>query len=150
MRSVRLSHVWVVPSLWLMTTTFDNPAGVPAPPPGRYSHVARVDLAGSVLLLLSGQVAVGADGAVTGPDDMTVQTTTIFDRIGTILAAHGATFGNVVNIRSYLTDIDRIAEYGAVRRKYLNDTALPTSTTVEVSRLFVPGALLEVEVTAVV
>ena len=133
-----------------MTTIFDNPAGVPAPPPGRYSHVARVDLGGSTLLLLSGQVAVSEDGELIGPDDMTAQTATIFDRIGTILAAHGATFGHVVNLRGYLTDMDRIAEYGAVRRKYLTETALPTSTTVEVSRLFIPGALIEVEATAVI
>lgn len=133
-----------------MTTIFDNPAGVPAPPPGRYSHVARVDLGGRALLLLSGQVAVSADGEVIGPDDMSAQTAAIFDQIGTILAAHGASFDHVVNIRSYLTDIDRISEYGTVRRKYLNDAALPTSTTVEVSRLFIPGVLLEVEVTAVV
>lgn len=141
---------WVLPSLWLMTTIFDNPAGVPAPPPGRYSHVARVDLGERVLLLLSGQVAVDEDGGLIGLDDMTAQTTTIFDRISTILAAHGASFDHVVNIRSYLTDIGRIAEYGTVRRKYLNDAALPTSTTVEVSRLFIPGALIEVEVTAII
>jgi 2-iminobutanoate/2-iminopropanoate deaminase len=133
-----------------MTTIFDNPAGVPAPPPGRYSHLARVDLGERTLLLLSGQVAASEGGELIGPDDMTAQTTEIFDRIGTILAAHGASFGHVVNIRSYLTDIGRIAEYGTVRRKYLNDATLPTSTTVEVSRLFIPGALIEVEVTAVV
>jgi 2-iminobutanoate/2-iminopropanoate deaminase len=133
-----------------MTTIFDNPAGVPAPPPGRYSHVARTSLGDRTLLMLSGQVAVAADGTVIGPDDMTAQTVAIFDRIGTILAAHGASFDDVVNVRSYLTDIGRIAEYGTARRKYLNDAALPTSTTVEVSGLFIPGALLEVEVTAIV
>jgi enamine deaminase RidA (YjgF/YER057c/UK114 family) len=133
-----------------MTTIFDNPAGVPAPPPGRYSHVARVDLGGRVLLQLSGQIAVDDDGGVIGPGDMAAQATAVMDRIGMILSAHGATYDHVVNIRSYLTDMDQLAEYGAVRRKYLTDTALPTSTTVEVSRLFIPGLLLEVEVTAVV
>jgi 2-iminobutanoate/2-iminopropanoate deaminase len=130
-------------------TIFDNPAGVPAPPPGRYSHVARIDLAGTRLLLLSGQVAVDADRKLTGAD-MTTQTEAIFAQIATILAAHGATFEHVVSIRTYLTDMDQLAEYGEARRKYLNPRALPTSTTVEVSRLFIDGALLEVEVTAVV
>lgn len=133
----------------MTTTIFDNPAGVPAPPPGRYSHVARTPLAGGTLLTLSGQVAIDEDGSLIGPDDMTAQATTVFDRIATILAAHGASFDHVINIRSYLTDIGRIAEYGTARRKYLNEAALPTSTTVEVSRLFIPGALLEVEVTAI-
>ena len=54
-----------------------------------------------------------------------------------------------MNIRSYLTDMSRIAEYADARRSRLNPDRLPTSTTVEVSRLFVDGALLEVEVTAI-
>ncbi|MBV9449671.1 MAG: RidA family protein [Streptosporangiaceae bacterium] len=131
-------------------TLFDNPLGVPAPPPGRYSHVARIDLAGARLLILSGQIATDEDGKLIGPDDMTAQATAIFEQIGTILAAHGATFEHIVNIRTYLTDMDRISEYAQARRKRLSADALPTSTTVEVSRLAVPGALLEVEVTAVV
>jgi enamine deaminase RidA (YjgF/YER057c/UK114 family) len=131
-------------------TIFDNPAGVPAPPPGRYSHLASIDIADSKLLLLSGQIATDDDGKLIAPGDMTAQADVIFDQIGTILAAHGATFRHVVNIRTYLTDMDRIAEYGDARRKRFDTgSPLPTSTTVEVSHLFVPGALLEVEVTAV-
>lgn len=128
---------------------FDNPAGVPAPPPGRYSHVARIDLGERTMLVLSGQVAVDADGELVGEGDMAAQTAYVMDTIGTILAAHGAGFGDVVNVRTYLTDMSRLAEYGQARRGRFGDTP-PTSTTVEVSRLFVPGALLEVEVTAVV
>jgi enamine deaminase RidA (YjgF/YER057c/UK114 family) len=131
-------------------TIFDNPAGVPAPPPGRYSHLASIDIADSKLLLLSGQLAADEDGNLIGPDDMAAQADAIFDQIGTILAAHGASFQHIVNIRTYLTDMDRIAEYADARRKRFDANALPTSTTVEVSRLFLSGALLEVEVTAVV
>ena len=131
-------------------TTFDNPAGVPAPPPGRYSHLAIIDLADKKFLILSGQIATDGDGKLIGPDDMTAQTNAIFDQIGAILAAHGAAFEHVVNIRTYLTDMDRIAEYANARRARFSDHArLPTSTTVEVTRLAVPGALIEVEVTAV-
>jgi 2-iminobutanoate/2-iminopropanoate deaminase len=131
-------------------TIFDNPPGVPAPPPGRYSHLARVELAGARLLILSGQIATDEGGKLIGPDDMTAQADAIFDQIGTILAAHGAGFEHIVNIRTYLTDMDRIAEYAEARRKRLSADSLPTSTTVEVSRLAVPGALVEIEVTAVV
>jgi enamine deaminase RidA (YjgF/YER057c/UK114 family) len=132
-------------------TIFDNPPGVPAPPPGRYSHLASIDLGDKKLLILSGQIATDDDGALIGPGDMTAQADAIFGQIGAILAAHGAGFEHIVNIRTYLTDMDRIAEYGDARRKHFKDDHdMPTSTTVEVSRLFVPGALLEVEVTAVV
>ncbi|WP_324608096.1 hypothetical protein [Streptomyces sp. 142MFCol3.1] len=54
-----------------------------------------------------------------------------------------------MNIRTYLTDIDGIGEYGAVRREFLTGTA-PTSMTFEASRLFKPDALVEVEVVAAI
>lgn len=130
-------------------TVFDNPASVPAPPPGRYSHVARIDLGERTLLVLSGQVAVDEHGDLVGPDDMAEQTRCVLETIGKILSAHGAGFEHIVNIRSYLTDLSRIAEYGQARREFLSDP-MPTSTTVGVSGLFIEGALLEVEVTAVV
>ena len=131
-------------------TSFDNPAGVPTPPPGRYSHVCRVPLGDTDLLLVSGQVAVDDEMRVLAPDDMRAQSERIFEILATILAAHGGTFGDVVNIRTYLTDISRLGEYAEVRLRHLPIDRPPTSTTVEVSALFLPGAVIEVEITAVV
>jgi len=127
----------------------DNPAGVPAPPPGRYSHVVRLELGNCTVLLLSGQCSIDDDFNVVAPNDMRAQSERIFEIIGTILGAHGGTFADIVTIRTYLTDMDRRAEYGEVRRKYLPADQLPTSTTVEVSALFLPEAIVEVEVMAV-
>ncbi len=132
-----------------MKKIVDNPAGVPAPPPGRYSHVVRLEMGDTTLLLLSGQCAVDDDMNVVAPGDMRGQTERIFEIIGAILDAHGAKFTDIVNIRTYLTDINRRAEYGEVRRRYLDPEQLPTSTTVEVSALFLPEAVIEVEVMAV-
>jgi 2-iminobutanoate/2-iminopropanoate deaminase len=129
-------------------TTFHNPPTAP-PPAAAYSQLAEIDLGATRLLILSGQAALDHDGTVVGGDDMAAQTKFTFDAIAALLADRGATFADVVNIRTYLADMDRLPEYGAVRRTYLGDT-LPTSTTVEVSRLFRPGLLLEVDVTAVV
>jgi 2-iminobutanoate/2-iminopropanoate deaminase len=126
--------------------TLDNPSNVPAPA-GAYSHVARLELDGGALLVISGQIATGADGELAGEGDMTAQSERVFDSLGAILAAHGATFADVINIRTYVTDMDRIREYALVRRRYLTGDP-PTSTTVEVSRLVVPGALVEVEAMA--
>lgn len=130
-----------------MRKTADNPAGVPAPA-GRYSHVVKLDLGTGALLVLSGQVSVDDDGKVVAPGDLAGQTERVFELIQTILEAHGATFADVINIRTYLTDISRLSEYATVRRRYVQTEAPPTSTTVEVSKLFSPDALVEVEVTA--
>ncbi|WP_320068836.1 RidA family protein [Micromonospora sp. RTGN7] len=126
-----------------------NPAEAPAPA-GPYSQVAELDLGSGKLLILSGQVALDdANKEIVGAGDMTVQADRTLEIIGRLLAAHGATFADVVNIRTYLTDMGHRAEYAAVRAKYFTGD-LPTSTTVEVSKLFRDEALIEIEVTAAV
>jgi enamine deaminase RidA (YjgF/YER057c/UK114 family) len=131
-----------------VSVTFHNPPSAPAPLADRYSNLAEIDLGPVTMLVLSGQVAMDYDGTFVG-DDLTTQSEQVFRSIEALLSAHGATFEHVVNIRTYLTDMDLLGEYGAVRRKYVTGTP-PTSTTVEVSRLFRPEALLEVDITAVV
>ncbi|HEU5471369.1 MAG TPA: RidA family protein [Actinophytocola sp.] len=131
-----------------MTVTFHNPPTAPAPLAARYSNIAEIDLGQVTLLVLSGQVALDFDGSFVG-GDMTAQSEHVFGAIGALLAAHRAGFEHVVNVRTYLTDMNLLADYGAVRRRYLTGTP-PTSTTIEVSRLFHPEALLEVDIMAVV
>ncbi|OKI67397.1 RidA family protein [Micromonospora sp. CB01531] len=132
-----------------MTVILDNPATVPAPYGDRFAHVARFDLPGGALLVLSGQVGVDDAGAVVAPGDVRAQSERIFELIGGLLAAHGATFADVMHVRTFMTDLDDLAGYGAVRSRYFAG-AKPASTTVEVNRLFLDGAVLEVEVTAAV
>ena len=131
-----------------MHTTLDDPAAAPAPA-GPYSHVARIDTGDGALLFVSGQVAVDDAGDVVGKGDIEAQSRRIFEIFDALLRAHGATFDDVVNIRTYLVDMDQRAGYAKVRREFLTGTP-PTSTTVEVSRLFLDDALLEVELVATV
>ncbi|WP_190139692.1 RidA family protein [Streptomyces longispororuber] len=124
-----------------MDVTLADPAGAPAPL-GPYSQVAHVRLAdGGALLHVSGQIADG--------EDITAQSHGIFDTLAALLAAYGGTLDNIINIRTFMTDLDDLPGYAAVRRARLTGTP-PTSTTVEVSRLFRPEALIEVEVVAAV
>ncbi|GGW81913.1 RidA family protein [Streptomyces lomondensis] len=125
-----------------MQITLDNPASAPQPLSPYYSQVARLEQAdGSALLFVSGQIAEG--------DTLAEQTRGVFETLTALLHAHGATLADVVNIRTYLTDISRLEEYGTVRRQFLTGTP-PTSMTFEASRLFRPEALVEVEVVAAV
>ncbi|MEO3782748.1 Rid family hydrolase [Actinocorallia sp. B10E7] len=119
-----------------------NPATVPATN-GFYSHATR---AGG-LLFVSGQVALDDDGELVGPDDMAAQSERVMVLLGRILADQGCTFEDVTHVRTFVTDLSRLREYGVVRNRYFPKDP-PASTTVEVSRLFIPGALLEVEATA--
>lgn len=133
-----------------MKLTLDNPPTVAAPFGDRYANVARIDVGGGALLMLAGQVAVDDTGAVVAPADAGAQAERIFEIIGGLLAANGASFDDVLHIRTFMTSLDDLPAYGAVRRRLFQGTPPPASTTVEVSRLFLPGAVLEVEVTAVV
>ena len=127
----------------------DNPASVAAPFGDRFAHVARVDLREtSALLLLAGQVAVDDDGTVVAPGDAGRQAERIFEIVAGLLAAHGATLGDVLHLRTFMTDLADLPAYGVVRRRLFPGTPPPASTTVQVGALFLPGAVLEVEVTA--
>ncbi|MGW7067400.1 RidA family protein [Streptomyces sp. NPDC054855] len=124
-----------------MNITIDNPASAPQPL-GPYSQVARVELdGGGALLYLSGQIA--------GGDGVAAQSRGIFEALSALLAAHGATLDDVINIRTFMTDLGDLPQYAAVRAQFLT-AAPPTSTTVEVPRLFRPEALIEIDVVAAV
>ena len=126
---------------------FDNLATVPAPA-GQYSHVARAELGDTTHPAAFWPSRPRRRRQIVGGNNMAAQAEYIMDTITAILAAHGATLADVVIIRAYLTDMNRLPDYGKVRAARFTGTP-PTVTTVEVSRLFVPGALLEVEVLAI-
>ncbi|MFI7129950.1 Rid family hydrolase [Nonomuraea sp. NPDC050153] len=107
---------------------------------GRYSHAVRV----GDMLYVSGQAAFDEHGDLVGEGSMAAQSEHIFQVVSRILADQGATFEDIAFIRTYVTDMDQLIEYGRVRAKYITGTP-PASTTVEVSRLFRPGLLLEVD-----
>jgi 2-iminobutanoate/2-iminopropanoate deaminase len=130
-----------------MKMTLDNPASVAAPFGDRFAHVARLEVGGGALLVLSGQVAVDDSGAVVAPGEVVAQARRIFEIIHGVLAAHGAGFADVLHVRTFMTDLGDLPGYAAVRRTVFPGPP-PASTTVEVSRLFLPGAVLEVEITA--
>jgi 2-iminobutanoate/2-iminopropanoate deaminase len=130
-----------------MKMTLDNPASVAAPFGDRFAHVARLEVGGGALLVLSGQVAVDDSGAVVAPGEVTAQARRIFEIVHGVLAAHGAGFADVLHVRTFMTDLGDLPGYAAVRRAVFPGPP-PASTTVEVSRLFLPGAVLEVEITA--
>jgi reactive intermediate/imine deaminase len=113
-------------------------------PPG-YSHA----MAAGGLLFVSGQVPLDASGAVVGVDDMAQQTRQVFRNLGAVLEAAGATFADVVKLTYFVRDINAVAAIRAVRDEFIDTANPPASSLVEVSRLFIPDLLIEVEAVAV-
>ena len=131
-----------------MRITAMNPDTI-ASPGGNYSHAVRIDTDDGVLLFVSGQVAFDVNGDLVGEGDLARQTEAVFENLKAILEANGGTFDHVVKISTFMTDIGRLAEMRDVRLRYLPDPP-PASTTVEVSSLFRPEALIEVEAVAAI
>ena len=113
-----------------------------APP---LSHYTDAVIAGDQLYL-SGIVPVDAEGRVVG-DDVVAQARQVFSIMAQVLAAAGATAADVVKVTVYLLDIDDRPKINPVRQEFFG-AARPASTLVEVSRLAVDGALLEIEAVA--
>jgi 2-iminobutanoate/2-iminopropanoate deaminase len=99
------------------------------------------------LLFVSGCIPVDEHGQLVGGDDVVAQARQVFANIGRVLAEAGAGFGDVLKVTVYLTDIDDRSRINPVRKEVFGE-ARPASTLVEVARLALPGARLEVDAVA--
>ena len=111
------------------------------------SHYTDAVRAGD-LIFVSGCVPVDGEGRLVGGDDVVAQARQVFENIGAVLAAAGAGFSDVAKVTVYLTDIDDRPRINPVRKEFFGD-ARPASTLVEVSRLAIRGAKIEVEAVAI-
>jgi 2-iminobutanoate/2-iminopropanoate deaminase len=114
-----------------------------APP---ISHYADAVLAGDALYI-SWIVPVDAEGALVGAGDVVAQARQVFATMGRVLAAAGARPTDVVKVTVYLLDVDDRPHINPVRQEFFG-AARPASTLVEISRLAVEGARLEVDAVA--
>jgi 2-iminobutanoate/2-iminopropanoate deaminase len=112
------------------------------------SHFTDAVLSGD-LLFVSGIVAVDGEGRLVGRDDVVAQAGQVFENMRAVLAAAGCGFEAVVKVTVFLTDIDDRPKINPVRQEVFG-SARPASTLVEVSRLAIDGAKIEVEAVAVV
>ena len=113
-----------------------------------YSQVATVT--GGTIVFVAGQVALDKSGNVVGKDDFRVQVQQVFENLKAAIEAAGGTFDDVVKLNGYFLDLSHLPEFREVRDQYVNVKNPPTSTAVQVPRLFRPEFLVEIEAVAVV
>ena len=124
-----------------VTRTGLDPDGAPAADSG-YTPGIKAE-GGQTIIFVSGQ------GPRDYEADMETQMRQTFDRIGEVLAEAGATFENVVILRSYFVNIARdLPAYRKVRKEYLK-APYPASTAVGTPELAIPGLQIEIEAVAV-
>ena len=110
-----------------------------------YSRALRV----GDRVFVSGTTALSARGVVEGQGDLYRQTRNTMDTIFAALAQAGAAREDIVYTKTFLTDLDRSADYTRAWLEALGDVR-PTSTLLGIPALVFPDMLVEIEVEAVV
>jgi 2-aminomuconate deaminase len=123
-----------------------------AKPRGKYPHVKR---AGD-FLIVSGTSARRADNTIAGAGsdefgtthlDIRAQTRAVIENVRDVLQAAGASLDDLVEVTSYLVNMNDFAGYNEVYGEYF-DYDGPARTTVAVHQLPHPHLLLEIRAVA--
>lgn len=123
-----------------------------AKPRGRYPHIKRV----GDLLFVSGVSSRRAEGSFRGAtvDDMGnteldigEQTKAVLENIDDILSSEGASLKDVVDLTSFLVNMNDFKGYNEAYGNYFDQNG-PTRTTVAVHQLPHPLILIEIKVIA--
>lgn len=100
------------------------------------------------LLFISGQTAIGDDGTLVGTGDFDAQAKKAFENLDMVLKAGGSSLKNVIKVTIMLRDMGNFGKVVELRRNYFTPP-YPADTIFEVSSLFSPDALIEIEAIAV-
>jgi enamine deaminase RidA (YjgF/YER057c/UK114 family) len=129
------------------TITRLNPPELGTPP--GYSQI--VEVTARRIIFIAGQTALDADGHLIGNSDFAAQAGQVFENLSIALRASGCTAANLVKLTVFLTDMDNLARYREARNRFFNSVtppAAPAVTLVEVSKLYGPDFLIEIEAIA--
>jgi reactive intermediate/imine deaminase len=86
------------------------------------------------VLYISGQVGIDQGTNTLVTDSFGAEAKQVMDNIGKILRNHNLTYGDLVNVTIYLTDMDYYGETNDVYRKYFA-TAFPARVCIAVKQL---------------
>jgi enamine deaminase RidA (YjgF/YER057c/UK114 family) len=117
-------------------------------PPG-YSQI--VEVSAGRMIFIAWQTALDRDGHLVGKSDFAAQAAQVFCNLTIALAASGCTAANLVKLTVFLTDIENLALYRQARNRFFDSVtppAAPAVTLVEVSKLYGPDFLIEIEAIA--
>lgn len=101
-------------------------------------------------LYISGQTAMSEAGRPEHDGDIAAQLARAVDNLEAVLTAADMSLANLVRLNVYTTDIDALfGHYGVLAGRLGAAGVAPTTTMLGVTRLAIPGQLVELEGTAV-
>jgi enamine deaminase RidA (YjgF/YER057c/UK114 family) len=126
-----------------------NPPAL-ATPPG-YSQV--VDVRASRIIFIAGQTALDRHGELVGRNDFAAQADQVFRNMSVALQSVGCTASNLVKLTVFVRDMGHLSSYRKARDRFfatVTPPAAPAVTLVEVSKLYGPDLLIEIEAVAAI
>lgn len=108
-----------------------------------YSQCVRV----GPFVYLAGQCGLGIDHQVVSPE-FEPQARAALERMRSAVEAAGGTIHDIVTMTVFITDTDLGRVFTSLRREFFGHD-FPASALVGVSKLMVPGAMIEIQATAV-
>jgi 2-iminobutanoate/2-iminopropanoate deaminase len=119
---------------------------------GRFSEVVTATGPAKMIFLagVGAEDENGKPGDILHKDNFVAQCKYAYDKIKRLLEKHGAGFGDVVKIVSYVTDMRYQADYGKCRSEVFGGAPPPAHTLLNIVQLAWPGMMVEVDVTAMV
>jgi enamine deaminase RidA (YjgF/YER057c/UK114 family) len=119
-------------------------------PPG-YSQV--VDVRPGRIIFIAGQTALDQKGDLVGKGDFTAQAAQVFRNLSAALQSVGCTASNLVKLTVFLRNMDNLPTYREARNRFfatITPPVAPAVTLVEVSKLYGPDFMIEIEAIAAV
>ncbi len=123
-------------------------------PRGAYPHTKRV----GDFIFFSGTISRRADNSIAGAEqidsmgtkklDVVVQTREVLQNIDKNLAKEGASLADVVDVTSFLVNMNDFADYNKAYAEFFDTDTGPTRTTVAVHQLPHPDLVIEIKVVA--
>ncbi|MEU9608215.1 RidA family protein [Streptomyces sp. NPDC048057] len=101
-------------------------------------------------LYVSGQTAMNGAGEPQHEGDMAAQLALSIANLEAVLTEADMTLANLVRLNVHTTDVDLLfPHYGVLTSRLAAAGVAPTTTMLGVTRLAIPGQLVELEATAV-
>jgi 2-iminobutanoate/2-iminopropanoate deaminase len=100
------------------------------------------------LLFISGQAPIDGNGQLVGIGNFEAQAAQVFANLGRVLRAGGSSLANVIKVTILLRDMANFPKIVELRGRYFTPP-YPADTIVEVTALYSPEALIEIEAIAV-
>ena len=121
-----------------------------SPPTEKRAYSLSVSTHGGKTIYLAGQLNIADLGDKPLPGDFDGQARAAFQRIQKTLEASGGKLSDIVSMTVFITDVRYGEHFSDIRKEFFAPGNYPASALIAIRNLGIPGALIEIQATAVV